>query len=204
MGGDNEHCPFFFPKYTDIEGYRRWPDILQEGEHVWISEKLHGSSGRAACMSGRLWIGSHTQIKKHDGRNIWSRAATENKLEEKLSAFPGIAVYFEVYGSKVQDLAYGYDKGRVAIAAFDCMNLETGKYQDYKGFLETTGKAGIPVVPALYTGPWNKSLLSLAEGKSSLAEHIREGIVIKPIVERFDDRITRVVLKHHGEGYLLR
>lgn len=37
-----------------------------------------------------------------------------------------------------------------------------------------------------------------------LADHVREGMVVKPVHERFDDRIGRVVLKLHGEGYLTR
>jgi len=41
-GGEAEKDPGFMPVYTDIEGLRRWPDILQPGEPVAITEKLHG------------------------------------------------------------------------------------------------------------------------------------------------------------------
>lgn len=34
--------------------------------------------------------------------------------------------------------------------------------------------------------------------------HVREGIVVKPIKERWDQDIGRVFLKLAGEGYLLR
>ena len=36
------------------------------------------------------------------------------------------------------------------------------------------------------------------------ADHVREGFVVKPTAECFDDRIGRVILKMVGEGYLLR
>ena len=105
-GGDNEHCPFFYPTYTDIEGLRRWPDILKEGEEVVLTEKIHGANMRAAYKEGRLWMGSHTGIKKPDPENLWWRAAYENKLEETLAKMPGILFFGEVFGS-VQDLHYG-------------------------------------------------------------------------------------------------
>jgi hypothetical protein len=61
----------------------------------------------------------------------------------------------------------------------------------------------LPIVPFLYTGPWDKSLLKFAVGKSSIASHIKEGIVIKPISERYDPQVGRVILKHISEAYLL-
>ncbi len=49
-------------------------------------------------------------------------------------------------------------------------------------------------------------LLSLAEGPTTIggAKHVREGWVIKPAVERRDNRIGRVILKMHSEGFLTR
>ncbi len=34
--------------------------------------------------------------------------------------------------------------------------------------------------------------------------HVREGVVVKPLVERWDQEVGRVFLKQPGEGYLLR
>ena len=44
------------------------------------------------------------------------------------------------------------------------------------------------------------------EGMSVMpkAKHVREGIVIKPTVERYDNHFGRVILKLPGEGYLTR
>jgi len=47
-------------------------------------------------------------------------------------------------------------------------------------------------------------LLRLSGGKSELAEHMREGCVIHPVRERFDERLGRVIVKMVGEDYLLR
>lgn len=63
-GSENERDPGFMPVYTDIEGMRRWMEILQEGEEVVITEKIHGANGRFLYRDDRLWVGSHTQIKR--------------------------------------------------------------------------------------------------------------------------------------------
>jgi hypothetical protein len=62
----------------------------------------------------------------------------------------------------------------------------------------------LPSVPILFQGPWDTSLLTYANGKSSIANHTKEGIVIKPVIERFDLTIGRVILKYISEAYLLK
>jgi len=45
----------------------------------------------------------------------------------------------------------------------------------------------------------------LKEGRTTFGDaHLREGIVIRPAEERRDPEIGRVILKHVGDGYLLR
>mgnify|MGYP001769147590 CR=1 FL=1 len=64
MGSKNERDPGFLPVFTDIEGLRRWPDVLHAGEEVVLTEKIHGANGRFLYKEGRLWVGSHTNIKR--------------------------------------------------------------------------------------------------------------------------------------------
>lgn len=204
-GGDNERCTFEFPKYTDLDAFRRWPDILTHGEQVVATEKIHGTNGRFVFSAGRLWCGSHTQVKKESPDVVWWKVAKQYNLAEKLAAHPDIALYGEVYGY-VQDLRYGHASGRVSLRVFDAMNLVTMRYLDYKDFTAFADLLSIPRVPELYVGPFTRDVLAFAEGKTMIpqADHVREGIVIRPVVERFDERIQRVILKYHGEGYLTR
>src|SRR3990172_4787771 len=203
-GGEDEKCPFGWPKYVDIEGLRRWPDILKEGEEVALTEKVHGSNGRFAFMENRIGAGSHTSAKKDAPEFVWWKCVRQYELEKRLSAFPGIAIYGEVYGS-VQDLRYGHTQGKVSLVLFDAMDLKSMRYFDYDEFKEFARKLELPTVPELYRGPWSKDLMGHAEGKTLLgADHVREGFVVRPLKERFDERIQRVILKRHGEAYLLR
>jgi RNA ligase (TIGR02306 family) len=205
MGGDNEKCPFEFPVYTDIEAVRRWPDVLKDGEEVQLTEKVHGANARYVYHLDRLWAGSHTGVKKPDPNNLWWKAANEAGLEAILRKAPGIAFYGEVYG-QVQDLKYGHTRGGSAsLLFFDAMDLVTRKYLDLDEFEKLATDLGLKLVPKLYRGPWKADLSGMAEGKTLVSnDHVREGFVVRPVKERFDERIQRVILKRHGEGYLTR
>lgn len=203
IGGEDEHDPGFMPVYTDIEGLRRWSDVLIPGEEVSITEKIHGANGRWIYQDGRLWCASHRNWKKENPDIIWWKAAKAAGLFELLKNYPDFGFYGEVFG-QVQDLKYGAGKNELKIAFFDVINIKTRKYLDWNDTLSVL--KGFPIVPILYQGPWKPELRSLAEGQSTWpnAGCVREGIVIKPVKERFDERIGRVILKLHGEGYLTR
>lgn len=65
LSGECEKDPGFLPIFTDINSLRKYGNELIEGEEVVISEKLHGCSGRAVYKDGKLWVGSHTKIKRN-------------------------------------------------------------------------------------------------------------------------------------------
>jgi RNA ligase (TIGR02306 family) len=205
MGGENEHCPFTLPTYTDIEGLRRYPDILQLGEEVVISEKLDGANMRAVWQHDRLWVASHHNVKARSDTNMWWKCAAKNDLEAKLQRVPGVVIYGEVYGH-VGGMLYGHGKNALHFAAFDAFDIARGHYLDYDELVDVLARADLPRVPILYRGPWKPELRSLAEGESTIdgAKHVREGCVVKPVRERLDDRIGRVILKLVGEQFLLR
>lgn len=204
-GGEDEANPGFMPDYTDVEGLRRWPDVLQVGEEVVLTEKLHGANGRWIFQDGRLWCASHHNWKKDAPDIIWWKAARQYKLDEILAKRPDLGFYGEVYGG-VQDLRYGTQKGTLLLAMFDTLEIKTKRYLNYDEHVATCKELGLPLVPELYRGPWKPELRALAEGPSTVpgAGHVREGFVARPLVERWSDQIGRVVLKLHGEGYLTR
>lgn len=203
-GGESERCPFDFPKFTDIDAWRRYPDVLKDGEEVVLTEKTHGTSGRWAWAENRLWCGSHREIKKESMTSVYWKVAAQYGLAERLRDYPGIAFYGEIYGW-VQDLRYGHTPGKVSLVLFDILDLANRHWLDYDDFEKLSKKLAIPTVPVLYRGPWSKDVLKHAEGQTLLGgDHVREGAVIRPVKERFDERIQRVILKYHSEGYLLR
>ncbi len=193
---------WIFPKYTDIEGLRRHQNVLAEGEDVVLTEKIHGANARYCHDGERLWIGSRTQVKRNDDGNQWAKVAEAEGLAEKLSRQPFFIFYGEIFGN-VQDLKYGMPTV-AAFRCFDVFDVKGGRYLNHFDARSMAEELGIPWVPELYVGPWVASeLVELAEGQSTLAAHVREGFVVKPVRERFH-HIGRVILKQPGQGYLLR
>jgi RNA ligase (TIGR02306 family) len=203
-GGDCEAGPvgWTFPVYTDIEGIRRHPNIIQEGEEVVITEKIHGTNCRFAHDGTRLWVGSHKQVKKRDERSVWWNVVVNEHIEEKLALAPMFVFFGEIYG-QVQDLKYDIKAG-AKFRAFDVWDVKLMCYVDHDLAVTLAKQVGIDWVPTLYRGPWSASLNELCEGKSTIADNVREGFVVKPTRERWNDHVGRVILKRHGEGYLLR
>ena len=198
MSGKQRKIHPDFHGYTDIENIKNFPDVLQEGELVSITEKLHGTNFRCANLDSEFHVGSHTINLVENPDNLYWKAAGMYCLKEIL--YQNMVLYGEVYGFGVQKLTYNL-KG-IDVGFFDLM--VDGKYVNTDQFKTFCKEHNLPHVPILYEGPWDKSLMDLANGNSTIASHIREGIVIKPQVERYDRHVGRVILKHLSEKYLLK
>jgi RNA ligase (TIGR02306 family) len=206
-GGDNISSPGWFYHYTHIEHLRKYDYILTLGEEVVITEKIHGSSGRFSYNDGQLWVGSHVNTKKDDGKNGWWRVAHQLNMEERLKSHPNIIFYGEVYGQVQKGFDYGIRCGMFDFILFDAFSLAGNEYLDEDDFLAMANSIGLRVVPTLYRGPWLglEAHEALADGPNSInGKHIREGFVVKPAVERFDQVLGRVILKLHGQEWLLK
>lgn len=204
LPADSIPDPGLLPKY-DIEGYRRWPNVLREGEEVVITEKLHGCNARFLVdYDGTFWVGSRNLMVKPGGDSMWAQVARQYELQVRLSAFTGrgLGLYGEVVG--VQDLMYSLKPGEFGLRVFDAYDVNEGQWLHYDSLQSLLGDLALLPAPVLYRGPWSEDLVSLAEGESTLAEHVREGIVIRPTTERYYGALGRVQLKLAGEGYLLR
>ena len=202
-GSQGANCsipqPEGFDKYTDIENIKNFKHSLIDGEEVVITEKLHGSNARAGWVDGVFYVGSRRMTLELESANQWTLIASKYDLEHKLRGYNGYVVYGEVYGNGVQKLAYG--QSEKCFAAFDVWNGT--RYLDAADFFAFCSNLCIPHVPIIYRGEYKPELLELRTGQSTLAPHVREGIVIKPAVERWDYNMGRVVVKSINEKYLL-
>ena len=239
--GENERDPGYMPTYTDIEGWPKFrkQGVIVEGDEVVITEKIHGANARFCFRDDRLWVGSRTGVKAQyvsaDGveRNLWWKVAKDIGLEEKFRALihpegaeqedslyenelgnidlTGTVVYGEVYG-QVQDLKYGVNAG-ASFRVFDTYSPILGRYNDWDVTVAIAKGLGLETVPVLYRGPWSEDLEALRNGPSVLYPgHTREGFVVKPVNERFQQFTPgqrhaftgRVIFKYVGEDYKTR
>ncbi|MFF9212363.1 MULTISPECIES: RNA ligase (ATP) [unclassified Streptomyces] len=222
MNGEVESAPELLP-WVDIENIRRYPDVFAPGEPVVLTEKLHGS----ACLvtyvadADRVHVsskgfGSRSLALKEDPRNLYWRAVRAHGVAEAAARLAGrlgarrVGIFGEVYGAGVQDLTYGADGRRddaLGYAVFDvCAEIDgTVRWLDPAELL-----AGeLPLVPRLYEGPFDiDRVLEWATGRETVSGrglHLREGVVVRPAVERHSP-VTggRAIAKAVSPAYLTR
>lgn len=212
-----------FKVYTDIDNIKHYPNVFAAGEEVIVTEKIHGSSWRAGLLprpTKTLWqrikaffsrdkyefvYGSHkVQLgiyghPNYYGENIYKQAAEKYNVRAVLK--PGMILYGEVFGPKVQDLTYGLKE--IDVRFFDLM--VDGRYADWDAFAAFCAENNLPTVPVLFRGPYDPAALDgWTSGQSILCpSQIREGCVVKPAHEQ-NCHIGRKVLKSVSPDYLLR
>lgn len=221
-----------FTKYTDIENIQNFDTVFQEGDLVVITEKIHGSNMRFGWLPIEInfkngdWLGilrslfkkyilnqkyefvygSHNvqlqwdNQKNYYGSNIYAKVL-ENVHKDELPK--GYTFYGEVYGKGVQELEYGLDG--LSLAIFDIKN-PNGKYLSDSSMRNCCYDVGLIPVPFLYIGEFSSSTLhNCTEGDSVICDgQIREGCVIRPILETNHPRIGRMILKSINPEYLAR
>ncbi|MEU6166752.1 RNA ligase (ATP) [Streptomyces tanashiensis] len=222
MSGDVEPAPDLLP-WVDIENLSRYPEVFEPGEPVVLTEKLHGT----ACLltfhaeEGRVQVsskgfGSKGLALREDPRNLYWRAAHGHGLAgvaERLAKRLGarrVGLFGEVYGSGVQDLAYGADarSETVGYALFDVSADIDGQVR-WLDPEEVVEAGEVPLVPRLYAGPYDlDTVLAHASGRETVSgrgTHLREGVVIRPATERYSPVVGgRAIAKAVSPAYLTR
>jgi len=207
--GDNIPGPALSsPKY-DVENFKGKSkgiyhnSLIQEGEEVLIHEKLHGSNARYLFHKGQMWCGSRSNWKKDIYNNLWWNGLRQNPWIESWAIHnEDVVIYSEIFG-QVQDLKYGAGPGRLMVRVFDLMI--GGNFLN-KNEVDKI-KTGLDWVPELFHGPFNFELaceLANEDSKIFGANHLAEGIVIRPIQERIHPKVGRCIFKIISQRYLER
>jgi len=173
-------------------------------------------------------IGSHNKIKIQTKNSIkygdyyntdaWWRIAKKYNIEtivkqiseqESLISYgqkepPNVIIYAEVVGPGCQkNYCYGVERGELEIRVFDIMI--NGKYSDWDKVVHLCKCFDLPIAEEVYSGPWSLDVVKYASGKDEYngKKHIREGIVIRPLIESWHPKCGRVIFKYLNETYLL-
>ena len=204
-GGNNVKAPTDFRPIYDVEALKNYANVLQEGEEVVITEKIHGSNARYTFTDGRMYAGSRKLWKSPTSKCIWRKVLEQHPwIEEWCKAHPNFTLYGEVVPTQ-KGYDYGCKDGETKFFVFDILSPE-GKWVNL--YNDEAVKIDEPLwshrVPFIFQGPYREDLKLLADGKSTVedAKHIREGIVIRPIVERQARNLGRVQLKVVSNAFL--
>jgi RNA ligase (TIGR02306 family) len=203
----------FFTRFTDIENGRIHTHVFSDGEEVVATEKIHGTNCRVGIISGQRVAGSMGIRRQEPPAEEmhsstywypWTLECVQSLLAHLAADHEQVLLYGEVFGGSIQSMHYGIEKGRgVGFRAVDI--VISGRYLDWDRFNELCTTFQVPAVPVLYRGPYSlDKMKELADGASQVGgEHIREGIVVRPLSERTDAEIGRAVLKYIGTEYAL-
>ncbi len=212
--GDHASPPkgWTIPHY-DLEGIRKYGQVIKDGEDVVMTEKIEGCNASFGYAPNSpegdpMWVKSRNHYLKEDADNLYWHVAKTHDLEVKLATAPGMIFFAELYG---QVKGFKYDapvtQGKVQprLRFFDVWNVSTLSFFPWDEMEKLVTSLGLETVPVLYRGPWTgKDLWKLAEGKSVLGDNIREGFVVRTATERYEPRFGRAILKFKGEEYMLK
>lgn len=207
---------------SDPENVKKVQGVFQPNEPVVMAEKIHGTALISGLRDGELYVSSKGQAgkglvledeKDEQGRstNFYHRALQSiggeqllTEISEQFGDGGDVALYGEAYPA--QDLKYGETGEQAKLAVFD---IRIGdRFLKHDDFMDVCKELNIPNVPILYTGPYSdEALAEHTDGKEQLSGrevHIREGVVVKPLSGRYDDKNRRVIVKSISEDYLTR
>lgn len=214
------------PVKYDFENIKKYPRMFEEGEQVVMTEKIHGTfvcfglrrkpdgtTQRIVCSKGLGAKGFFFSLDDEaNANNVYVKTANQLDIFDNLADLMGatcdeVLLFGEIYG--VQDLKYDYSPGTSNFRAFD-LKLN-GEFVGLSRLKEHCELIGVPMVPILYEGPFSKEvLLEHTVGTETLSGkglHVREGVVVKPVIERLNPKLPhggRVCGKSINPAYLLR
>ena len=159
-------------------------------------------------------VGSHNTIRQKSKRaeqveDVYRKVAEKYDMETILNDLnkqsnKDVIIFSEIIGAGIQ---VGYDyavpDGEHELRVFDIMIDKA--WLDWDSVIDICQRYNLPVVEAVYRGPWDISLTKHAEAIDEYngKKYVREGVVIKPVIERKDPRIGRVILKYISETFRL-
>lgn len=199
-----------YPVYDLESWYKYERKIFSKGEHVVVTEKIHGANARFKWQDGRVHLGSRTQWKMPNEDNVWSQAIKQNPWIEKIcKKYEDFTFYGEVFG-QVQDLRYGAKKGEVFFRIFDVYSNTEDRFllPAECSLIHIEGVDSKDIfVPILYSGPYDlETVKKLADGPSFIpgADNIREGVVVKSAIRDYNEDNDRCILKIVSDAYYER
>lgn len=215
--GTLAQLPSYVSAY-DIESAQNFTDIVEllMDEPCFITEKLEGSHWSATIYpDGEVAVcqRNHRILSVEGGEHDWHKVLRTQGLGDALRAMlhdradsRALTLRGEMLGPGVQSNIYGLKNHEVRVFDIEIDQQSVNAAL----FLELTSAYGIQTVPVLASGvtlrAWlnGKTLKEASNGPSALAERLREGVVIKPMAERRDERLGRVFVKQRSPEYLAK
>lgn len=213
LAGEVEPLPDgVFHGTHDCEQFGIYLSELLPGEAVVITEKLHGSQAvyymhpaKGHCYVTSKGLLSRGLALKQSGENAYWQAAPEVWFRiEKMTTAGHCTVddAVQVFGELLpcQGAAWSYGAQRKTVRVFDVR--VNGKSVPFDAIMDVWGDVWVPV---LMHGPFDaaeaRALRAGMEMVSGKQLHIREGVVVRPYIDRRAADGTRLALKIINPAY---
>lgn len=183
-----------------VKSRNRWVKRIPDYSHITRASLVEKGISEEDAQK----IVDRIALKRLKINGFWEILERHPELMEYLKTNPGTTVYGEVFGN-TNRIKYGFQQGNV-FAAFDV--FESGRFLDIMEARRRMHAANVPFVPVLADAlPYSLDAIQpLVEGTTVVAgakeKTIREGVVVRPLVERWDPRLGRVILKCHSPDFL--
>lgn len=171
-------------------------------KECYAMEKVHGTSAHIAWREGRLHFFSGGE-RLDPFVALFDQAKLKEGFE-KLGC-PEVTVYGEAYGGRCQGMKDTYGD-KLAFIAFDVKIGET--FIDVPNMAQVAERLGLEVVPWEKVSTDVAVLDAIRDRPSEVAarrgcgsDKLREGIVIRPLVEVTTSNGARVIAKHKGAAF---
>jgi len=180
----SQKIPFAFPRYTDIENFRKHSNLFDDDENVVITEKAEGENFRAV-----YWLDSPPKLswwkkavnsvcsvfdishpyKQEQPMKLWVGSHNTIRQWSEGCQFWNVALAagldeslkrhpgIVVFGEEYggfKGFPYDTDEVNRKLLLFDAYDLRENRYLDFDDFLSLADDLGVPTAPILYRGAW--------------------------------------------------
>ena len=204
QGDAKGNFPPFIPK-TDEQRVQSAMHLIDEmqGLECYITVKEDGTSFTAYINNGIYGICSRNLELKTDSLTIYNKISKQYDIENKLRTLnKNVAIQGEITGSGIQGNPLDLPVNTHQLHIYNIYDIDEHRYLDYDEYC-----LDLPTVETIYRGPFTfnlEQLLEMAKGTYVGTRNKREGIVIRPIHEKFSNRLHgRLSFKTINNEYLL-
>jgi RNA ligase (TIGR02306 family) len=216
--GNLHHLPAFVGRY-ELANAQHYPEIIDNiiDSGVYVTEKLEGSNWWASLDSDneKYMVGQRNFeiIMEEGATHTWISTAEKINAKQKLRQIAdlykarNVTLRGEMLGHKIQGNIYKLDEHKIYIFDIEIDGIPLNA----EDFLKICSELYIETVPLIYIGSkfkefiGDKTVLEFSDGFSEINEGVlREGIVIKPLVEQYSYKVGRLAAKVKSTEYLAK
>jgi RNA ligase (TIGR02306 family) len=185
--------PCYIPK-TDEMRIQAIPDIIAEirGREVYTSVKYDGTSCTIYNNQDEFGVCSRDVNLVENEKNLYWKVANKYNLKERMKEIgTNLSIQGEICGPGIQSNKMHLTD--IELFVFNVFHIDTGKYVDFKDFIQWCELLKVKTVPIIETRifDWQSvdELLKYAKGKYDWAKYNsdckgnREGVVIRTTKE---------------------